>query len=321
MTALSKKRLRAAACAAAVAAAMAVLLVALSALFLPKGGQQAYGTTSVEGAGVLGEPGETVDVLFIGDSETYSAFSPLQMWADHGFTSYVCATSGQRLPYGNMLLHRATEAQKPKVVVIETNTIYAPFSAEEAAMRAAQDALPVIEFHNRWKEAFPGPKNLKAAEAWSTEFKGYYLNKDVKPGDASRHMEKSDKVEEIPALNRQYLQSMVDYCKQIGAKPILVSTPSTVNWNAARHNGIQQFAKETGVEYIDLNTGQSKIDIDWNADTRDGGDHLNHSGATKVSAWIGKHLAETYKLPDHRSDKNYSSWHDALALYQERIKE
>ena len=56
MTALSKERLRAAACAAAVAAAMAVLLVALSALFLPKGGQQAYGTTSVEGGGVLGEP-------------------------------------------------------------------------------------------------------------------------------------------------------------------------------------------------------------------------------------------------------------------------
>lgn len=266
-------------CALAVVATTALLLLALSLLFYPKNNQQAFGMTNEAANGVLGERDNSIDVLFIGDSEAFSSFSPLQMWEEHGFTSYVCATSQQQLPYGNTLLHRATQSQRPRVVVIETNSVYAPFSADEAMLRTLQDTFPALEFHNRWKSLTSGDLSNDISNTYSDDMKGFYLSKEVKAADATGHMAPSDEVQEIPFLNRLYLQHMVEYCRSIGAEPLLVSTPSTVCWNTARHNGMAAFAHELGVSYLDLNTGPTKVDINWSAETRDAGDHLNLAGA------------------------------------------
>lgn len=39
------------------------------------------------------ETNDTIDVVFIGDSEVYSAYNPMQLYGNYGFTSYVLATS------------------------------------------------------------------------------------------------------------------------------------------------------------------------------------------------------------------------------------
>ena len=316
-----KRAVRRIACGLAVIAAIGALLIASSALVYPKNNQQAFGMNNEAANGVLGERNGSIDVLFIGDSEAFSSFSPLQMWDEHGFTSYVCAIPSQQLTYGNTLLHRATRNQSPRVVVIETNTIYAPFTANDALLRVLQDMFPVFEFHDRWKALNAGDLSLDVSATWSDDLKGFRINRDVKAADASGYMAPDSRVQEIPQLNRAYLESMVLYCRSIGAEPVLVSTPSTVNWNMPRHNGIQAFASQTGVSYIDLNAEPTKIDIDWKNETRDGGDHLNLSGAQKVSDYIGEHLATSYGLPDHRGDDAFSSWNDCSKRYGQRISE
>ena len=92
-------------------------------------------------------------------------------------------------------------------------------------------------------------------------------------------------------------------------------------WNTARHNGIAAFAEGVGVDYIDLNVEPTKVAIDWQADTRDAGDHMNLSGAMKVSSFIGKYLSDAYSLPSHKQDEAYRSWNEAFARYESRIKE
>lgn len=308
-------------CMLGVATVTGLLLVALSVLFYPKNNQQAFGMTNEAANGILGERKGSIDVLFVGDSEAFSSFSPLQMWGDHGFTSYVCATSGQELPYGNTLLRRATKNQRPRVVVIETHSIYTAVAADSAIMRTMQDVLPVFEFHNRWKSLTSGDLTTRVSTTYSDGLKGFRLDKSVVSADSTGHMAPSDAVEEIPSRNKQYVRMMVDYCRSIGAKPLLVSTPSTVCWNTARHNGMAAFAQEMGVDYIDLNTGASKVDIDWATETRDGGDHLNLAGAQKVSSYIGAYLSKTYNLPDHRGDSAYSSWNDSLERYVKQLQE
>lgn len=79
----------------------------------------------------------------------------------------------------------------------------------------------------------------------------------------------------------------------------------------ARHNRTEQLASELGLDYVDLNVGKSRVDIDWSADTYDAGDHLNVSGARKVTAAVGGLLSGRYGMPDHRGDDAYASWDEA----------
>ena len=75
----------------------------------------------------------------------------------------------------------------------------------------------------------------------------------------------------VDVMNRQYITAMVEACRANGATPVFVSTPSTVNWNTAKHNGMSELARELGVDYYDLNEGPDKVPIDWSTDTHDKG--------------------------------------------------
>ena len=134
------------------------------------------------------------------------------------------------------------------------------------------------------------------------------------------YMKPSDKSEEIIDLNKSYVKLMADFCRQNSAEFILVSTPSTKNWNCKKHNGIQKLADELNVKYIDLNTGDTKLDIDWNKDTRDAGDHLNYYGAVKVTDFIGQYVKENYDMPDNRSNPEYVKWNESLERYLKKVK-
>lgn len=263
--------------------------------------------------GILSERSNSIDVLFVGDSEAYSSFSPLQMWSEHGFTSYVCATAGQLMPYSYSILHRVTASQQPRVVVIETNMVYRPTSIEFALCRVFQDLFPVFEFHNRWKILFKPSSEGKQSTVAPSATKGFLTTAASKPAKVTGYMAASDQVAKIPIRNEQYLRLMIDHCRRIGAVPLLVSTPSTVNWNTARHNGIASFAEEAKVAYVDLNVAPTKVPIDWDTDTHDAGDHLNLSGAKKVSEYLGAYLSKTYDLVDRRGDASYKAWNEACS--------
>ena len=93
-------------------------LALLSRLMVPKNNQTSFGQIDATAMGVLGEPKNTLDVLFMGDSEVYTSIDPLSMWRDHGFASYDVSTSAQPLPYTRSLLTRALERQTPRLVVL-----------------------------------------------------------------------------------------------------------------------------------------------------------------------------------------------------------
>ena len=60
--------------------------------------------------------------------------------------------------------------------------------------------------------------------------------------------------------------------------------------------------------------------IDWDTDTYDRGDHLNYSGAAKVTAWIGDDLRRSYALPDRREDPAYENWNRDAAAFRDRLE-
>lgn len=295
-----------------------VLLAILSHVVMPKNNQVEFGQIDAEAHGVLGEPAGTIDVLFLGDSETYNAFSPLALWKERGVPSYVVATPGQRLCYTRTLLLRALERQSPRVVVLETDCLFTTVTPGDAAKRAAQDLFPVFEYHDRWKRLRLEDVFGRRQTTWTDDLKGYRMDARVSAADPAGHMDPSDDVAGLSPLNRFYLDDIARVCADRGARLVLVSTPSTVNWSSARHNRVEAEAARLGLDYHDLNVGERRVEIDWSRDTRDAGDHLNHRGAIKVTSRMGEILAATCGLPDRRGLESHASWDDALSRYEAR---
>lgn len=302
-------------------AGLIALLVVLSMIFIPKNNMKAFGMEDVPANGILGEKADTIDVVIVGDSESYSSFSPMQMWEQQGFTSYVCGTPEQYLYQSETFLEKAFENQKPSVVVLETNAIYRKMSPSAAVMNTVENMFSIFRYHDRWKsmgsDDFLKPVNY----TWTDDMKGYRYNNAVDQAPTKEYMIPTDQAAPIEALNEEYVKNMAEFCRENGVAFLLVSTPSTVNWNYSRHNGIEALAKEYNIPYIDMNLMRQEIPIDWTKDTRDQGDHLNHSGAVKVSSWFGKFVKEKFSLKDRRQDSSYSQWNDALGRYKKTVGE
>ena len=78
-------------------------------------------------------------------------------------------------------------------------------------------------------------------------------------------------------------------------------------------------ADQNVLTYIDLNLQQDQLGIDWETDTRDKGDHLNYSGAVKVTGWLGAYFQQRGDLTDHRQDAEYQSWDKDLKRYEKKV--
>lgn len=292
------------------------ILLAASFVFMPKNNMSEFGMEEAQANGILGEKENTIDVLVLGDSESYSAITPMQIWKDAGYTAYVCGTSAQSLNYTSVLLRRAFEKQQPKVVILETNAIYRKISSNQAVGTELANYFSVFQYHNRWKSLGLHDFTGKAKFTWTDDYKGYRYRTKVDPARQKEYMKPTDKAAGIPNLNIQYVREMKQFCDENGSRLVLVSTPSTVNWNFQRHNGIQKLANDIGCEYMDLNLMNDRIQIDWSKDTRDKGDHLNHFGAVKVSRFLSEYLKGTGLLTDHREDPAYAKWNDSLKKYE-----
>lgn len=153
--------------------------------------------------------------------------------------------------------------------------------------------------------------------------KGFRLKWGIRPADASKYMASDERVQEVPELTMTVLRQMADACRADGAQMVLIATPSTKNWSQARHNGMVKVAEELGIDWIDLNTGDDEVAIDWDTDTR----RLRGSfellrGHESLRA-VADILRDRYGLQDHRADggDTYHHWNRAVRAYERQIEE
>ena len=303
-------------------AGLLLLLLLASFVLMPKGNGEKSGFLYRDAKGIIAEPQNTVDVLFLGDSEVYATISPMQLWEEEGITSYDCSTGGQRLFDTLALLKTALKNQKPELVVLETNATFRKFSIGEVAYNKAGEFLSVFTYHDRWKWFKPKELFQKKDFSWTSDLKGFRLNTEVKAASKKKYkdyMKASEGFKAIPAQNVSYIDAIRQVCKDYGIRFMLLSTPSSKNWDMKKHNTIADLAEKREIPFVDLNLEQEKLGIDWETDTKDQGDHLNLYGAKKVTAYLGKYLKDTYMLPDHRGETGYESWDSCLKRYQKQI--
>lgn len=302
---------------AAFIAILAVLLIVSSIIVKPGSTVKVNALQDPLVNGILAENKNSIDVVFLGDSESYSAFIPLKIWRDRGITSYVCGTSSQELCYSYELLTKSFKTQKPKIVVLETNAIFRNFSRSSVISTKAQGLFAVFRYHDRWKSLQPKSWALSADKTYDDRSKGYLYNTTMNGASVDGYMAATDEKEPISSENSKYVEKIRDYCRKNGAELVLVSVPSTKNWDMRKHNAVTELSKKLGIEYIDMNLLGGEIPIDWKRDTRDRGDHMNFTGAMKVSAYMGDFFASKNVFRDKRNDAAYKDWNDYAAEFAE----
>ncbi|MCD7753083.1 MAG: hypothetical protein LUH41_00820 [Clostridiales bacterium] len=299
---------------------LVLLLNLLWAVFRPKNNTQAAGQYYADAHGFLAEPEDSIDVFFLGDSMTYSAYTPMEMWEEQGFTSYVCAIGSGRMNYAYELLCEIVECQSPRVVVIEAHVATRATPAKLAELTEATLWFPIFRYHDRWKSLTLNDFTSPVEYTNRKTDKGFRMNHKVGAADAEGYMEETEESADVALISRFYLLRCKALCEANGIDLIVVATPSTVNWDYQKHNAMEQMAQSYGIDFLDLDLLTDEIGIDWGTDSRDGGDHLNYNGASKVSAYISGYLADRYDLPDHREDGAYAAWNDDLEAYRKELE-
>lgn len=267
-------------------------------------------------AGIQAEKENTIDVLVLGDSEAYTSISPLKLWKNHGFTTYVCGQSSQKIQEAYYMLKTALKIQSPKLVILETNMFFRyeglVKSVETSLTEASGYYIPLIKYHNLWK------KMADKSDTEADDYKGFIIRDAVDSYEGGEYMKDTTERADIPAYNRIYINAILKVCKENKIDVLLYSAPSPKNCNMKRHNAVSDCAEEKGIPYLDLNKKTAELGINWKTDSLDKGDHLNLSGACKVTEYLEKYLKENYNLPDKREDDAYKSWNDLAEKYKEK---
>ena len=294
---------------------------------IPKVNLKEAGMKDATAFGIISEPKNTIDAVFVGDSEVYRSIMPLRIWEDYGITSYVCSTPAQRLYYSLEFLEKAFETQCPKYVFIETNSFFRDFTVSDRIENKAEKLVPFFRYHTNIREIFADGFNLKkifSSPDYSSTIndKGYRLSLKVRGRKPkNNYMAYSKEREQISDANIKYIKRIKAFCEKNGASLIFLSIPSCQNYNYKRHNSISDLANLLCVSYIDMNLLNKEVPINWKKDTYDKGDHLNYHGAEKVSVYLGKYLFETNTLQDKRNDRDYESWNDSVDNFYIELEE
>lgn len=275
-------------------------------------------TRTEESLRVFDEPENSLDVLFFGHSGVYSAISPMELYKEYGFTSYACSQPLQMPWESSRWLKALLNEQSPRVVVFEVDHLFYDRDvtvARNSIENEFYNLFPVFRNHANWKNRLGGRKKRARSVV-----KGYYYTTKVKAYTGNRQLQKTDRVYKIGKRHMQALEEVYSMCSERGIKLMLLEIPSVILWDYSRFNAVSAYASKRGLDFIDLNQRLEQLGFDWKTDTRDKGDHLNYSGAKKVSGYVGKYLKDRYSLPDRREDAAYASWKEDLIGYEKKVK-
>ena len=290
-----------------------IILESITIMFIPKDSIKKYGFQNTVKYEILEEKQNTIDVIFLGDSLVYSSISPMEIWDQYGYTGFDCAKAAESITDTYEYLKLAIEHEHPKIVMFEANVLYRDSNKRPWYYKLKSElfsVFPITRYHDNWKQI-----GTKKSEIISNVNKGYvYVTRSTKYKPIHK-INNPKKLRPIPKGNIEEFEKIVKICKDNNIKLVLINNPSNKSWIYSKHYATKKISEKYNLDYIDLNLIK-EVNIDWANETKDDGDHLNHSGAKKVSAYIGKYLHETGLLTDKRNDNNYKSWNKANLMYK-----
>lgn len=321
---------------------LGLMLSVCSRFLIPKENTPQAGVKNYISNAFHYENDNTVDTVFLGNSELYRSVSPMELYIKYGYAAYDIGIHSARMGDLYYILDDFLQHQSPQLLVLDVDSVFinaptqtqydlsaksvAKFwgedsdSIDDAVSRFADEIFPSIEYHSRWKSLTRADFTDLPDYSKFYDYKGYANDDAVKPYTGDDFMKDTDQIDYIHTGQRFFLDKIISRAKDSNIDVLLVEGPEAKMWNMQRHNAISQYAEENGLTFIDCNVNNDEVGIDWSKDSKDGGEHLNVSGAQKVSAYYGKYLDANYDLPDRRGDTTYQSWENEVTKYNDMVK-
>ena len=271
------------------------------------------------------EEDNTIDIMFVGDSTIMHAINPMQIWKDTAITSYVMSYSMMKPQEAYFDMKKLLDKQSPKYVILDTaflvNIVPDEFDYGRDTTRNIVNYiddefvgeidyyLPVMKYKSAWKTRHFSDLLMSHPKSINNIFKGYKYAPEIIPY-LGEHGEKTNGIVKYRNNGDLYFDKLFHLCKENNSELILISCPHRKGWNYEKYMKIKLLSDKYNVIYFDydVNLEKSIPDFSWEIDTKDGGDHLNYSGATKttdvfIDDFIEKYKPCKTKLTERQKDK------------------
>ncbi len=326
----------------------AIALIAIAAIIMQAVFKVVQRKESYEKYADFFDVADQIDVLYLGSSHVINGVNPVQIFEEYGYTGYNMGGHGSVMATTYWELMMALQYCNPKVVfvdayMLEKNYQYIDVMDENATADELNTSVEQLHLN---MDCWPYSDVKKAAiedliydtelhqdflfdfelyhERWTELDKNDFLRLN---GTSDRNLlmggEKRTQVhgtytleEETSGLTEEtvsmkYLRKIIEECQSRGIEVVTMMLPlaelQSQDMDAAVTAG--EISAEYGVPYLNMIQDTSIVNL--YTDLNDAG-HLNVGGMNRVSAYLGKWLADNEGdiLTDHRGDSAYSIWSD-----------
>lgn len=308
-----------------------LILAVLTVVFTPKYLENDEWPTTSTVLGFYEMEEDSVDVLFLGSSQSMTSFIPQEIYNETGITSYNLSTEQQNILLSYYWLKEALRTQHPKVVVLDCDFLFPsistdnPLNAEEPFVRKAMDFMrwspiktqairdictydtdqdqlsyyfPLLRYHGRWKYLKKEDVTF-FFEDHDSELKGFN-NRIWVMGENDYHtydsIDEADKPAKMMENMAGYLDRIEELCRQEQIDLVLVKTPATT-WSAKKALTMENYAKEHGITFVDYNRSDvfHEMGYLYEQDMTDAL-HPNMKGALKLTSYLMPVLKEKVEI-------------------------
>lgn len=285
----------------------------------------------------------SVDVLCLGSSHTYTNINPAVLWDEYGMASYDLASSNQPLWNSYYYFKEALKYQTPELVVLD---VYRAIESNDyvdeirtamnlLGMRYSKDWVECLRvslkdekefldyflrypiYHAKYQELNPEDFMAYNSDANGANYKGFNLK--------SKNITVFEKLPDISGVTEvgamtdkayEYLEKIILLAKEKNVTLFLVNAPYMDV--SAEHkmifNQVAQLAEAYEIEFVDFNEYFVEIGLNPATDFAEGS-HLNYSGNVKYSKYLADYIHENYEVSDRRDDVRYASWEKNSDFY------
>ena len=271
------------------------------------------------------EPKNSLDVMILGASETFTDYCAPLAWQHAGFTSYPLAVSAAQGTLYASMLRESAKRQSPAVYVVEVNGfLYTEDERKElgkAATREWLDTLPLsrnkvqaidecvqgkrlsyyvplLKYHSNWKDLSLIRRSLSLQQ--QARDAGYSYTKPFL--SLSSYLLPTDEIpvrqQTLDDFNEQSLRTFCETARALGIKNVLFARfpHRTVieNYDAVFAE-LEAVVHEYGYDFVNFDTQMDAIGLDPLNDFANA-EHLNIFGAEKFTPYLADYLTQHYDL-------------------------